>query len=33
VRTKQASDDDQTALLEFMTSAEAEFSHRNGAAT
>jgi acetolactate synthase-1/2/3 large subunit len=33
LRAKRATEDGQTALLEFMTSAETEFSHRNGGAT
>jgi len=31
LRAKRATEDGRTALLEFMTSAETEFSHRNGA--
>jgi acetolactate synthase-1/2/3 large subunit len=30
LRARRATEDGQTALLEFMTSAETEFSHRNG---
>ncbi|MEA2737248.1 MAG: acetolactate synthase large subunit [Acetobacteraceae bacterium] len=30
IRAKRATEDGQTALLEFITSAETEFSHRNG---
>jgi acetolactate synthase-1/2/3 large subunit len=33
LRAKRATEDGQTALLEFMTSAETAFSHRNGGAT
>jgi acetolactate synthase I/II/III large subunit len=33
LRAKRATEDGQTALLEFMTSAETAFSHRGGAAT
>jgi acetolactate synthase I/II/III large subunit len=33
LRAKRATEDGQTALLEFMTSAETAFSHRNGAET
>jgi acetolactate synthase-1/2/3 large subunit len=33
IRAKRATEDGKTALLEFMTSAETGFSHRNGAAT
>jgi acetolactate synthase-1/2/3 large subunit len=32
LRARRATEDGQTALLEFMTSAETAFSHRNGAA-
>ena len=32
LRAKRATEDGRTALLEFMTSAETAFSHRNGAA-
>ena len=32
LRAKRATEDGQTALLEFMTSAETAFSHRNGGA-
>jgi acetolactate synthase-1/2/3 large subunit len=32
LRAKQATEDGKTALLEFITSAETAFSHRNGAA-
>jgi acetolactate synthase I/II/III large subunit len=32
LRARRATEDGQTALLEFMTSAETEFSHRNGGA-
>jgi acetolactate synthase I/II/III large subunit len=31
IRAKRATENGQTALLEFMTSAETAFSHRNGA--
>ncbi len=33
LRAKNATEDGQTALLEFITSAETAFSHRNGGAT
>jgi len=33
LRAKRATEDGQTALLEFMTSAETAFSHRNGGET
>ncbi|HEY0181455.1 MAG TPA: thiamine pyrophosphate-requiring protein [Rhodopila sp.] len=33
LRAKRATEDGRTALLEFVTSAETAFSHRNGAAT
>jgi acetolactate synthase I/II/III large subunit len=33
LRARRATEDGQTALLEFMTSAETDFSHRNGTAT
>ena len=33
LRARRATEDGQTALLEFMTSAETTFSHRNGGAT
>jgi acetolactate synthase-1/2/3 large subunit len=33
LRARRATEDGQTALLEFMTSAETAFSHRNGGAT
>jgi acetolactate synthase-1/2/3 large subunit len=33
LRAKRATEDGKTALLEFITSAETAFSHRNGAAT
>jgi thiamine pyrophosphate-dependent acetolactate synthase large subunit-like protein len=33
LRAKRATEDGKTALLEFMTSAETAFSHRNGAET
>jgi hypothetical protein len=33
VRARQAVDEGQATLLEFMTSAETEFPRRNGAAT
>jgi acetolactate synthase-1/2/3 large subunit len=33
LRARRATEDGRTALLEFMTSAETVFSHRNGAAT
>jgi acetolactate synthase I/II/III large subunit len=32
VRARRATEDGKTALLEFITSAETEFSHRNGTA-
>ena len=32
LRAKRATEDGQTALLEFVTSAEMAFSHRNGGA-
>jgi acetolactate synthase I/II/III large subunit len=33
LRAKRATEDGKTALLEFITSAETDFSHRNGSAT
>ena len=33
LRAKHATEEGKTALLEFITSAETAFSHRNGAAT
>ena len=32
MRAKRATEDGRTCLLEFVTSAETAFSHRNGAA-